>query len=322
MMKLGLFLGVYKDFKNLDESLRDAAERGYEAVEIAVDCVGGQIELSELLNRGVADSLRNKIESYGLTISALSNHAESQLVLGPHNSDTDYILKGTPQEKVDFAINRVKLAAKAANALEVPVVCGFCGCEDYSRWFPWPDPFAWEKMAAPFVQRWNDILDDYSKYGVKFAHECHPRQYAYNIETAELTVSLLENRPEWGFNLDPANLLLAGVDPVVFVQCLGDRVLHVHAKDGEIVAHNARRSGLLAHGDWSRIDRGFRFRIPGWGDVSWKRLFTELALVGYDYVVTVEHEDPIIGRLDGIQKAIEYLKPLVIHERPDTQRWW
>ena len=51
-----------------------------------------------------------------------------------------------------------------------------------------------------------------------------------------------------------------------------------HAKDAEVVPHNVGRSGVLAHGRWDRIDRGFRFRIPGWGDVPWKRLITELQL--------------------------------------------
>ena len=77
-------------------------------------------------------------------------------------------------------------------------------------------------------------------------------------------------------------LLPAGVDPVVFVQRLGDRIRHVDAKDGEFVAHSAARSGLLAHGAWDRRDRGFRFRISGWGDVRWRALLTELPLTGYD----------------------------------------
>jgi len=319
-MRVGLVLKVYGHLP-LDEALRCAAEHGYEAVEISVERNGGQLDLDELLKGNNAVQLRKKIASYGLIISALGNHAEGQLVLGPHHRDTDVIFPGTPDEKVRYGIERMKKTAQAANALEVPVVCGFCGCEDYSRWFPWPNEYGWEEMADTFVERWSEILDTFARYGVKFAHECHPKEYAYNIETAELTVKLLDGRPEWGFNLDPANLLLAGVDPVVFVQALGDRIFHVHAKDGEIVPHNVRRSGLLAHGDWGRVDRGFRFRIPGWGDVPWRRLLTELRLVGYDYVLAVEHEDATMSREDGVTKAIDYLKPLIIH-KPFEGQWW
>jgi len=319
-MKIGIVLTVFNNM-SLHQALARTAELGYEAVEISVEKYGGQLSLEELAKDHTARSLRKTVSDHGLFISALGNHAEGHLVLGSHGADTDLFFHGTPEEKTQYGIERMKLTAQIASELEVPVVCGFCGCEDFSRWFPWPDPNAWEKMAENFVERWNDVLDVFSRYGVKFAHECHPNQYAYNIETAEYTVKLLGNRQEWGFNLDPANLMLAGVDPVLFVQILGDRIYHVHAKDGELVPHNALRSGLLAHGDWNRIDRGFRFRIPGWGDIPWKKLLTELRLVNYDYVCAVEHEDPTMSREDGVTKSIDFLRPLIIR-KPSEGRWW
>ncbi|MDI6792722.1 MAG: sugar phosphate isomerase/epimerase [bacterium] len=319
-MKLGIFLAVYNHV-NLDEALKDVSERGFQSVEFPVSRGAPHLDIDKILQGNNARKFKQKVAQYGLTISALSNHQESQLVLGPHHRDTDRFCEGTPEEKIKYGIERIKKTAQAASALEVPIVCGFCGCEDYSRWFPWPDEHGWEKMADTFVARWNDILDTFVKYGVKFAHECHPKEYAYNIETAEITVSLLGGRKEWGFNLDPANLLLSGVDPVVFIQTLGDRIYHVHAKDGEIVKHNIKRSGLLAHGNWARIDRGFRFRIPGWGDISWKRIITELQLVGYNHVLSFEHEDATMSREDGITKAFDYLKPLIIN-KPFEGQWW
>lgn len=319
-MKIGLVLNVFNNMP-LHQALAKSAELGYEAVEIGVEKHGGQLSLEELVKGQAARSLRKTVSDYGLMISALGNHAEGHLVLASHSSDTNLFFGGIPEEKVRYGMERMKLTAQAASELEVPVVCGFCGCEDYSRWFPWPDPNAWEKMAENFVERWNDILDVFALYGVKFAQECHPKQYAYNIETAEYTVKLLGNRPEWGFNLDPANLLLAGVDPVLFVQVFAEQIYHVHAKDGELVPHNSRRSGLLAHGDWHRVDRGFRFRIPGWGDISWRKLLTELRLINYDYVCAVEHEDPTMSREDGATKAIEFLRPLIIR-KPFEGRWW
>lgn len=319
-MKIGLVLTVYNN-SSLDEALRKAADFGYESIELGVERHGGQIDLDDLLRKDNASRLLKRISDYGLTISALGNHGEGQLVLGPHNIDTDSIYPGSAEEKIRYGIDRMKKTAVLAAELKVPIVCGFCGCEDYSRWFPWPDDKAWDRMSDSFVDRWGDILDTFATYGVKFAHECHPKQFAYNIETAELTVKLLNGRPEWGFNLDPANLLLAGVDPVLFVQVFGERIFHVHAKDGELVPHNARRSGLLAHGPWNRIERGFRFRIPGWGDINWKSILTELRLVNYDYVLAVEHEDATMSRDDGALKAIAYLKPLIIKE-PFEGRWW
>jgi len=89
----------------------------------------------------------------------------------------------------------------------------------------------------------------------------------------------------------------------------------VHAKDGEVVEHNVKRSGRIPQGDWQRLGRGFRFRIPGWGSVPWRKVLTELSLIGYDYVMSYEHEDVTMSRRDGITKTIAFLKPLLI-EKP------
>ena len=212
-------------------------------------------------------------------------------------------------------MERMKKTAQAAAALEVPVVCGFIGCENFARWFPFPYPEGWDEMAKDFVERWGEILDTFEKEGVKFALEPHPHEYVYNVETALKSVELMGGRKEWGFNFDPANIVIMGIDPVIFIQELGDRIYHAHAKDGEVVEHNVRRSGLQATGKWGRIDRGFRFRIPGWGSVPWKRVLTEMRLVDYDYVLSYEHEDVVMSREDGMEKAIAYLRPLIIKGR-------
>jgi sugar phosphate isomerase/epimerase len=302
------------------EALATAARLGFEAIELPVDAGSPFVDLDAALAGGFRD-LRRAVRDAGLAISALSNHQEGQLLLGPHGADTDAIHRGDAGEKVRYARERLGKTAALAEALEVPVVVGFTGCEDYSRWFPWPDPHAYEAMAPLFVERMVPLLDEMARRGVRFAHECHPKQLAYNLETALWAVELLGGHRAFAFNLDPANLMLAGIDPVVFVAELGDRIVHVHAKDGEVVAHHAARSGLLAHGSWSRPGRGFRFRVPGWGDVPWKRLLTELALAGYEGVLAVEHEDPTMGRIEGLEKAVAWLRPLLLRDPPEAP-WW
>ena len=252
------------------------------------------------------------VSSYGMIISALSNHTEGQIVLGPYGKDTDAIFKGTKEEKIKFGTERMIKTAQAANVLEVPVVNGFIGCENFGRFFPFPYSQGWSDMEVEFAERWGKILDKFAEYGIKFAHEPHPNQLVYDIETALRSVELMGGRKEWGFNFDPANLIYLGIDVENFIDELGDRIYHVHAKDGELVSHNVKRSGVIPQGDWQKLGRGFRFRIPGWGSVPWKKVITELSLVGYDYVMSYEHEDVTMSRQDGITKTISYLKPLVI----------
>jgi sugar phosphate isomerase/epimerase len=303
-----------------EKALAFAAETGFEAIELPVDGRSPFINLDEALAGGWR-RIGQAVREAKLSISALSNHQEGQLLLGPHGADTDPIHPGTPDEKVVYATRRLQQTAELAERLEVSVVCGFTGCEDYSRWFPWPLEDGYDRMGPVFRERMLPILETFSRHHVRFAHECHPKQFAYNLETAQLALKLLDHHPAFGFNLDPANLMLAGMDPLAFVAELGDRVLHVHAKDGEQVRHNIGRSGLLAHGAWDRPGRGFRFRIAGWGDVDWKGLISELRLAGYDGVLAVEHEDPIMGPGEGLRKAYEYLSPLLLRE-PREKRWW
>jgi sugar phosphate isomerase/epimerase len=313
-MKLGIFTANYLD-RTLEEVCKFVSQMGFEAVELPAFKGSTHLDLDDLLKSGNANQMKKMINSYGLEISALSNHPEGQIILGPFGKDTDGIYEGTQEEKIKYGMERMKITAQAANALEVPVVCGFIGCENFGRFFPWPYSKGWAEMEEQFVERWSKVLDSFKEYGVKFAHEPHPNQLVYDIETAVRSVELMGNRPEWGFNFDPANLIYLGIDVENFIQELGDRIYHVHAKDGEVVRHNVKRSGVLCTGPWDRIDRGFRFRIPGWGSVDWKSVITELTLVGYTHVMSYEHEDVIMSRQDGIEKTVEFLKPLLIKNR-------
>lgn len=319
-MQLGLCLQALYHLP-FGEALRAAKDLGVEAVELPVDGSSPFVDLEAALSGGWRGIAR-EVEAAGLFISALSNHQEGQLLLGPHGEDTDGTFEGSAEEKARFAAKRLRQTAQLASLLKVGTVCAFTGCQDYSRWFPWPLSDGYERMAPTLQERLLPVLEAYREQGVGLALECHPRQFAYNLETALWVLELVENHPALGFNLDPANLLLAGMDPIVFVAELGHRILHVHAKDGEAVAHNLRRSGLLAHGSWQRPDRGFRFRIPGWGDIRWKALITELQLAGYRGVLAVEHEDPSMSQEEGLARAVQYLKPLILRDPAPEERWW
>ena len=303
-----------------DGALDAIARLGVTALELPVDARSPLVDLDELVSGGAA-GLAKELAVRDLAISAISNHQEGQLLLGPHHQDTDAIHPGSSEEKVAYATERLLQTARLASELQVGVVVGFVGCADYTRLFPWPDPEGWQGMIPAFQDRVGSLLDRFDELGVSFAQEPHPKQLVYNVETAVESVRHLGGHPRWGFNLDPGNLLLAGVDPVVFVDELPDRILHVHAKDGELVAQHARRSGLLAHGRWDRPDRGFRFRIPGWGDVDWKRMISALQLADYDGYLAIEHEDPVFAPTDGLEKAVRELAPLLPRgPRPDP--WW
>ena len=310
-MKLGICAQNYSG-KSIGEVVRLAAAKGYEAIEIATYDGNGQCDSAEMLKDGNGKAMRKMVESGGLFISALSNHADSLLILGPHTEDTDGIRKGTKEEKIKFGTESLLASARLANELEVPVVIGFTGVENFGRFFPFPYSKGWEVCEQQFVERFTPILDKFKEYGVKFAVEPHPNNLIYDVHTALRAVELVDNHPCMGYNLDPANIIYLGVKVENFIDMLGERIFAVHAKDGEIVEHNVGVGGVLMQGSWQRLDRAFRFRIPGWGSVNWKKVITELAMIGYDGVLSYEHEDVTMSSSDGIQKTYDFLKPLLI----------
>jgi len=303
------------------DAIATAARLGAGAIELPVDTGSPFVDLDRAL-AGDWRRLRDEAGEAGLEISCLSNHQEGQLLLGPA-ADLQHVFAGPAAAQSAWASEQMAKTGELAAMMGVKTVVGFTGCEDYSRWFPWPLEDGYERMHERFRSVMMPVLDRFSDVGVRFAHECHPKQFAFNLETALLALSLVDDHTAFGFNFDPGNLVLAGMEPVTFISELGHRIWNVHAKDAERVEHNVARSGLHAVGLWHRRNRGFRFRVCGWGDLDWRRLISELQMADYAGVLSIEHEDPTMSQHEGLVQAFRHLDPLVLREqRPQTARWW
>ncbi|MEM2616779.1 MAG: TIM barrel protein, partial [Thermofilaceae archaeon] len=131
-MKVGIFTVLYND-RPLERVLEYVSRIGYEAVELAGWRGSNHIDVDRVVTGG-AGEIRNLVGKYGMIISALSNHLEGQLILGPHDESTDIWCKGTAEEKVKYGVQRMKRTIEAAQALDVPVVCSFTGVPDWGKW--------------------------------------------------------------------------------------------------------------------------------------------------------------------------------------------
>lgn len=320
-MKIGISTCYYDD-KPLEDVLKYVSGLGYEMVELTSQEPSNHLNLDKVL-KGGATAYKKIVSKYGLAISSINSDHVGALVLGPHDMTTDDIHKGTPAEKVRYGMETMKKTAEAAAALDVPVVVGLIGAPNWAAWYICPPKYEqiYEEGFKVFAERWNEILDHFGAQGIKFALEVHPHQQAYNIETAEQALKAIKYRKEFGFNFDPSHLLWQGIDPVIFIKKFGDQIYHAHAKDAELVKENIATSGCMSTGDWRRPTRGFRFRVPGWGQVPWKRVMTALMEVGYNYVISYEHEDPVMSREDGCEKTIAFLKPLIIKKPLEKLNW-
>jgi len=100
-----------------------------------------------------------------------------------------------------------------------------------------------------------------------------------------------------GLEFDPSHLVFQFIDYLDAARKFGSRIYHTHCKDTEILYDRLGYVGYTGEGWW-------RFRMPGLGDVDWKRLITTLQDVGYDYVLSIEHEDPLYHGEEGFRKGL------------------
>ncbi|MCK7496452.1 MAG: TIM barrel protein [Comamonadaceae bacterium] len=120
-----------------------------------------------------------------------------------------------------------------------------------------------------------------------------------------------------GCNFDPSHLFWQGADPVAAIRAIGDGIFHVHAKDCKLDAANIAVNGVLDAKPYTQeLERSWIFRTVGYGNGApvWKAMVSALRLVGYDHVLSIEHEDSLMSGTEGLKKAIAFLKEVVITE--------
>jgi len=110
-----------------------------------------------------------------------------------------------------------------------------------------------------------------------------------------------------GLEFDPSHLVFQGIDYVAAIYEFADRIYAFHAKDTEILYRKLSRQGNLVGGWW-------RFRVPGWGDVNWQKIFIALNDIGYNADVIIEHEDRVFSKerfAEGLRLGLRFLKQFI-----------
>ncbi len=318
-MRVGVFTALLANL-SLDQVIEKLKGLGIDTVELGTGNYPGgpHCSLSMLESKAAIKEFKQKLDDNGITISALSCHGEP---LHPNPA----IAKANQE----VSRKTVLLAEK----LGVPVVVEFSGCPGesdkakYPNWVTaaWPPHFPqilawqWEKKVAPYWIRRGKFAAD---HGVKIGIEMHPGFVVYNPETMLKLRSIAG--PSVGCNFDPSHLFWQGIDPLAAVRILGDSIVHVHAKDAQIYNVNLPMAGVLDTKSYTeeRV-RSWMFRTCGYGhDAGWWREFiSTLRMYGYDYVLSVEHEDSLMSAEEGLTKAVRFLNEIVIKDKPGVAFW-
>ncbi|MDS9472504.1 sugar phosphate isomerase/epimerase [Sporosarcina pasteurii] len=321
-MKLGVFTVLFSHIK-FEEMLDYVQKSGLQAVEIGTGGNPGNAHCDVdalLASEEKRKAYLEAIHSRGLTISAFSCHDNPV-------SPNPIIAKNAHETFVK--------TVQLAELMNVPVVNTFSGTpganEDskHSNWpiSPWPTEYTdiynwqWEKKLIPYWKEQAKFAED---HGVKIGVELHG---GFSVHSPYTLLKLREaTSPAIGANLDPSHLWWQGIDPVAAIKILGkeNAIHHFHAKDTYIDQDNVNMHGLTDMQPYGDVQtRAWTFRSVGCGHSiqEWSDMMSALRTYGYDYVVSIEHEDPLMSVEEGFSRAVTNLQSVLINEQP-TEMWW
>jgi sugar phosphate isomerase/epimerase len=320
-MKLGLLTGVLGD-NDRAKAFDICAELGLDAVELGTGEFSSDwhLGLDAIVDDPRAvEAMQRDLDARSLEISALSCHGNP---LHPNPAYAD---------RAGTIFRKTVLAAEKLGVRNVVLFAGCPGTPDggeYPNWVStgWPGYFEellewqWEEKIIPF---WKEGAAYAGEHGVRLAFEPHPGDCVFNGPTMRrLREGCGENV---GVNFDPSHLWWQGMDPLVVAEELGraGMLFHVHAKDTYIDRAVAARDGLLATSAPETPGRSWRFATIGYGhDVGfWRQLAAVLRTVGYEGVVSIEHEDPLAPIMEGLQRTVEVLRSALWHEPSASLSW-
>jgi sugar phosphate isomerase/epimerase len=319
-VRIGVITVVFQDL-GFEKMLDHVVDIGLSAVEIGTGGYPGShhCPVDELLeSESRREEYLEAITSRGLIISGFSCHNNPVHPNEAIAQEADEVLRKT---------------VRLASLMGVPVINCFSGLpagapgDTMPNWVtcPWPPHFLeildyqWNEMTIPY---WKEMAKFGEDHGVRFAFEMHPGMLVYNVYT------LLRMRdavgPVIGCNFDPSHLFWNGVDPVAAIRKLGDAIFHVHGKDVYVDSLNCSVNGCNDNKPYDRIaERSWTFRAIGYGHgaKTWKDIMSALRMVGYDHVISIEHEDALMSFDEGLAKAVAMLKEACMFEPPGEMFW-
>jgi sugar phosphate isomerase/epimerase len=313
-MKIGMITDSLGGF-DFAELIRAAAELGIEMLEFA----GGNwssaphLQLDAMLeSETVRKDFIGRVRDYGLDISAL-NCSGNPLHPGEHGRRHDEVTRKT---------------IKLAGLMGVERIVMMSGCpggrgDANANWVvtDWP-----EEMRAILDYQWNEVLIPYWRDLVAYANglgirklclELHGHQNVYNVETFWRLREAVGDTV--GVNFDPSHLMWMGADPLAAIRALGDAIYHVHAKDTYVDPTATGINGRLEtkpssaprQRAWNYVTLGY-----GHGEEWWRQLCAALKMVGYNDVLSIEHEDMAMSPLEGVQKSVRLLRETIVDATP------
>jgi len=317
----GIFLAQFADdkapFNTIDSICEWAASLGYKGIQIPT-WDKRLIDLQRLAeSKTYADEYKGRINAYGLQITELSTHLQGQLV-AVHPAYNDMFdgfapeqLRGNPSARTEWAVDQVKMAAKASRHLGINVHASFPGALMWHTVYPWPQRPAGlvQQGFAELARRWLPILNVFDEQGVDVCYEIHPGEDLHDGVSYERFLQASGNHPRARILFDPSHFVLQQLDYLQFIDIYHEKIGMFHVKDAEFNPNG--RSGVYGgYQDW--IDRPGRFRSLGDGQVDFVGIFSKLSQYGYDGWAVMEWECCIKHPEQGAAEGAPFINSHII----------
>ncbi|HLJ22160.1 MAG TPA: sugar phosphate isomerase/epimerase [Stellaceae bacterium] len=305
-MKIGMITDSLSDM-SVDEVVKTAAELGIERLEFA----GGNwsrtphLKLDRMLeSESARREFMARLKDHGIELSAL-NCSGNPVHPGEHGKRHREVSEKT---------------IKLASLLGVERVVMMSGCpggpgDANANWVTtsWPAEmqtilqYQWEEVLIPY---WRGLVTYANGLGIrKLCLELHGHQNVYSVETFQRLRNAVGDTV--GVNFDPSHLMWMGADPLKAIPALDGAIYHVHAKDTRIDPAIAGLNGRIEFKTNDRAsERAWNYVTLGLGhdDAWWRKFCAALRAVGYDDVLSIEHEDMTMTPLEGVRRSVELLK--------------
>ncbi|HHZ11065.1 MAG TPA: sugar phosphate isomerase/epimerase [Rhizobiales bacterium] len=314
---LAQFAGDAPPFNSLPAIAKWAAGLGYEGVQIPT-WDGRLFDLAKAASSAAyCDEVKGILADAGVAVTELSTHLQGQLVAVHPAYDAQFdgfapaSVHGNPKARQAWAVEQMRLAAKASKNLGLGASVSFTGALAFPYLYPWPQRPAGliEEAFAELGRRWKPILDAYEDAGVDVCYEIHPGEDVFDGATFEMFLDAVGGHRRCNINYDPSHFLLQQLDYLDFIDIYHERIKAFHVKDAEF--NPTGRQGVYSgYKGW--MERAGRFRSLGDGQVDFSGIFSKLAQYGYSSWAVLEWECCLKHPEDGAAEGAPFIRNHII----------
>ena len=316
-----IFLAQFADdqspFSSLEEIASWASALGFTGVQIP-SWDNRLFDLETAANsKSYCEDIQETLHKHGIELTELSTHLQGQLVAVHPAYDSMFDgfaapeVRNNPAARQAWAVEQMKLAAKASSNLSLTTHASFPGALAWPYFYPWPQrPNGLVKLAFDeLAKRWHPILDAFEEVGVDIGFEIHPGEDLHDGITFEMFLTRVNDHPRCNILFDPSHLVLQQLDYLAFLDEYKDRIKLVHIKDAEF--NPTAKQGVYG-GYQSWVNRAGRFRSLGDGQVDFKSIFSKLAANDFGGWAVLEWECCLKHQEDGAREGAQFIENHII----------